>query len=266
MDRDIQLKYDSLAGHLRAFERVGVACSGGIDSTFLAYACVQSLGPENVIILFGDSKLQAQTLRHTIEKRLSKELGMGVAVKKIPVDPFSQAAFVKNTKERCYLCKKHVYRQFLDYLHGLGIEVLLDGTNCDDLREDRPGLKALEELQVIKPLVQAGFHKHEIRLAAAEIGISYANLPSNSCLATRIEPHHDIGEDLLRSIEEMESFLHGRGYHGCRVRPRGETVVVEVIAEELERITSARERLEIIEYFKLHGHHVVLLDLKGRTV
>lgn len=266
MDHQIQLKYDALTRYLNPFKRVGVACSGGIDSTFLTYVCVQVLGPENVTILFGDSQLQTQLLRRTIRERLSQELGPGVHIEKIPVDPFSQAAFVRNTKERCYICKSHVYRQFLDHLKSLGIEALLDGTNCDDLQEDRPGLKALEELQVITPLVEAGFHKKEIRLAAAQVGISYADLPSNSCLATRIESQHPIEVELMRSIEEMEIFLHARGYQGCRVRPRGGAVTVEVLAEDLERFVSTSERMEIIDYFKIHGHNVVVLDLKGRTI
>ena len=266
MDHQIQLKYNALTRYLGPFNRVGVACSGGIDSTFLAYVCVEVLGAENVIILFGDSQLQTQTLRRTIEERLTRELGAGVHIQKIPVDPFSQAAFVRNTKERCYICKTHVYRQFLDHLKGLGIEALLDGTNCDDLQEDRPGLKALKELKVFTPLVEAGFHKHEIRLAAAHVGISYADLPSNSCLATRIQPQHPIEVELMRSIEEMESFLHARGYQGCRVRPQGGTVAVEVLTKDLERFVSTSERTEIIEYFKIHGHDVVVLDLKGRTI
>ena len=219
MDHQLQSKFASLIHSLRGYRKVGVACSGGVDSTLLAYACVRSLGPDKVIILFGDSKLQSTELRHTIENRLISELGETVQVRKVEVDPFSQTAFVKNSRDRCYICKKHIYRKFLDVLNSLEADVLLDGTNCDDLHDDRPGLKALEELGIVSPLVDVGFRKDEIRRTAEALGLECADLPSNSCLATRIETDNAIDEEKLRSIETMEGFLHRCGYHGCRVRP-----------------------------------------------
>jgi uncharacterized protein len=257
-------KYDLLIDYLSGFQKVGLACSGGVDSTFLASACVRALGPQNVVILFGDSKLQSADLRKSIEKRLADELGTEVQVRKVAVDPFSQAAFVKNSRERCYICKRHIYLKFLDLLANLDIEVLLDGTNCDDLQDDRPGLQALEELGIISPLVHAGFHKEEIRSAAEALGLKCADLPSNSCLATRIEPDSAIDAEQLRSIEIMEGFLHRRGYHGVRVRPRKSRVFIEILSEDIVRIAEPHERNEIITYFQDHGYDVVLLDLHGR--
>ena len=264
MDEQLQSKYDNLIRSLSGFKKVGVACSGGVDSTFLAYACVQALGPDKVIILFGDSKLQSSELRHSIEKRLIGELGKPVQVKKVPVDPFSQAAFVKNSRDRCYVCKKHIFQEFLDVLSNFEVDVLLDGTNCDDLQDDRPGLKALEELNIVSPLVEAGFHKEEIRRAAESFGLACADLPSNSCLATRIETDSAIEEEKLRAIEAMEGFLHRCGYHGCRVRPRGNKVIVEILSEDFARIAEIPERMKIITYFQDHGYDTVLLDLEGR--
>ena len=264
MNEQLRSKYDDLIRSLSAYRKVGVACSGGVDSTFLAYACVQALGPDKVIILFGDSALQSNDLRHTIEDRLASEVGETVQILKVSVDPFSQAAFVKNRRDRCYICKTHIFQEFLEVLSSFETDVLLDGTNCDDLQDDRPGLKALEELGIISPLVEAGFHKVEIRHAAESFGLACADLPSNSCLATRIETDNAIEEEKLRAIEAMEGFLHRCGYHGCRVRPRGNKVIVEILSEDIARIAEIPERVKIIAYFQDHGYDAVLLNLEGR--
>ena len=168
MDEPLKKKYDDLIDYLGTFGRVGVACSGGVDSTFLAHSCCRALGPENVIVVFGDSDLQPAELRRSIEDRIARDVGASVRVEKIQVDPFSSGAFVKNSRERCYICKTYIFRTFLDFLAELKIEVLCDGTNCDDLQDDRPGLKALEELHIVSPLVQAGFHKQDIRKLLTE--------------------------------------------------------------------------------------------------
>ena len=40
-----------------------------------------------------------------------------------------------------------------------GFSVLLDGTNASDQAEDRPGMRALQELSVLSPLRQCGLKK-----------------------------------------------------------------------------------------------------------
>lgn len=264
MDPRVKKKYEELITYLGTFDRVGVACSGGVDSTFLAHSCCRALGSDRVVVLFGDSTLQSSDLRNSIEGRLARDLGTEVQIKKILVDPFGQAAFKKNARDRCYVCKKYIFQQFLDVLAGLKVPVLFDGTNRDDLQEDRPGLKALEELEIISPLVTADFGKEDIRLAASALGLTCADLPSNSCLATRIETNTAIEEDTLRSVESLESFLHERGYHGCRVRPRSGTVFIEVLSEDIEKIVERDERGAIVSYFQENGYPSVMLDLKGR--
>lgn len=264
MDGHLKDKFDLLIDYLSNYDRIGVACSGGVDSTFLAYACCRALGPERVFILFGDSRLQPSTLRTSIEDRLAKDLGEGVRIEKIPVDPFSQAAFVKNAGDRCYVCKKYIFTKFFERLEKLRVPVLFDGTNCDDLHEDRPGLKALEELGVISPLVETSFHKKDIRMAASALGLVCADLPSNSCLATRIEKQTPIDNNQLRSIDAMERFLHERGYHGCRVRPRSGMVFIELLSEDIEKISEEGERRSIVSYYQQNGYGVVMLDLQGR--
>lgn len=264
MNRSLQLKLEQLITYLQRFERVGVACSGGVDSTVLAHACIEALGFGRVVAMFADSALLSGELRGSVEAFLKNELGADLRFTSVAVDPFSHAEFCRNSRKRCYICKTHIYRSFLDHLGSIGIDVLLDGTNCDDLGEDRPGLLALKELGIITPLVAAGFSKSDVREAAAQWGLSNARLPSNSCLATRLEPNTEISDTGLREIEKHESFLHRHGFQGCRVRTRTGQVIIEVLSEDVSRLSKDTERNRIVDYFQENGYRRVLLDLAGR--
>lgn len=265
MNRQISLKFDRLTSYLNSFDQVGVACSGGVDSTFLAHACCRTLGIERVHVMFADSGLLTNALRRSIEVFLRSELGEKLRFSRVRVDPFSLAGFDKNPTNRCYICKKHIYQTFLQQLENEGITVLMDGTNCDDLQEDRPGLKALEELEIVTPLVEAGFTKADVRIAAAHFGLANAELPSNSCLATRLAPRAGISDQQLRTVETLESFLHDRGYQGCRVKPRKETVIIELRSEDLARICKPGQRKQIVSHFQGNGFDRVLLNLVGKN-
>lgn len=264
MNHSLQLKVERLISYLQSFDRVGVACSGGVDSTVLARACTTALGVDRTVVLFADSALLSTELRGSVETFLKGELGADLRFVNVPVDPFSHPEFSRNSRKRCYICKTHIYRRFLEHLGSAGIAVLLDGTNCDDLHEDRPGLQALRELGIITPLVEAGFSKSDVRELAENWGLSNARLPSNSCLATRIEPHTEISATSLREIEKHESFLHQCGFQGCRVRTRTELAIIEILSEDVSRMLDEIERDRIVAYFQDNGYGRVLLDLAGR--
>ena len=265
MNKQLSKKFERLTSYLRRFDRVGVACSGGVDSTFLAHACCTTLGARNVHLLFADSVLLPANLRDSIETFLRAELGEDIRFSRIGVDPFSLGGFAQNPANRCYICKKHIYERFLEQLYKEGLSLLMDGTNCDDLQQDRPGLQAIQELKIITPLVEAGFSKSDVRAAAAHFGLANAQLPANSCLATRLAPHGGISDQQLRIVERLESFLHDRGYHGCRVKPRKETVIIEVRSEDLGRICRPGEREPIVSHFQGNGFDRVLLSLVGKN-
>jgi uncharacterized protein len=264
MNQTLQFKIERLISYLKRFDRVGVACSGGVDSTVLTHACIEALGIDQVVVLFADSPLLSNELRGSVETFLKNELGTGLKFMSIAVDPFSHPDFCGNSRNRCYICKTHIYQCFLEYLDSEGVDVLFDGTNRDDLGEDRPGLKALRELGIITPLVEAGFCKNDVREAAAHWGLGNARLPSNSCLATRLEPHTEINDTRLREIEKLESFLHRLGYQGCRVRTRMGKVIIEILRADLSRLLDEPERNRIVAYFQENGYSRVLLDLIGR--
>lgn len=265
MKRELKDKYTFLLNYIRQFDRIGVACSGGVDSTLLAYACWEALGADRVVLLFANSCLLAADVRTNISRIVRDTLPGQVAFERIDLDTLMDQNFTRNDENRCYVCKKRIYNALFSRLKERDIVHLCDGTNCDDLEQDRPGLKAIKELEVLTPLVEAGYRKSDVRNTAAALGLENAHLPANSCLATRIEPLTTITEAKLREIESLELFLQKRGYDGCRVRPREKMVILEVRSTDLVRITSPHERQAIISYFQQNGYSSVVIELSGRS-
>ena len=266
MHPDLEKKYQRLLDYLRDLEQVAVACSGGVDSTFLAFAAVQALGVDQVLILFGESCLLTQNKKQQVRQLLRSELPDNAKIETIALEPLANGALARNEKNRCYLCKKQIYRRFLEHLGETTIRVLLDGTNVDDLTDDRPGLQAVRELEILTPLVTCGFNKADIRAAADALRLANAYLPSDSCLATRLPPGQAITRVALEQVEQFETFLNGLGFSGCRVRPRGDMVIIEVQKGDIVQIAQPQQRAAIERYFAEHGCQKVLLDLKGRDL
>jgi uncharacterized protein len=266
MHPDLETKYQQLLDYLRGLDQVAVACSGGVDSTLLAFAAVQALGVERVLILFGKSCLLTQNKQQQVRTLLRNELPGNAKIDTVELEPLKNSELARNEKNRCYLCKKQIYTRFLEHLEKTPVKVLLDGTNIDDLSDDRPGLQAVRELGILTPLVTCGFNKAEIRAVADALHLANANLPSDSCLATRLPPSQAITEEALEQVERFESFLTELGFSGCRVRPRGDMVIIEVQKGDIVQIAQPQQRAAIERYFAEHGCQKVLLDLKGRDL
>ncbi|HKJ66135.1 MAG TPA: hypothetical protein VJ969_12075, partial [Desulfopila sp.] len=160
----VMKKYDNLTGLIRSYERVGVAFSGGIDSSLLLHAAGEVLGRNNVIALHGRSLLNRGITE--IEELFKQNFQTVAKLKIIDLNPLNWSDFVNNDSARCYYCKKKTYTLFREHLMQEDISVLLDGTNADDRQEQRPGHAVLKELQVHAPLEQVGIGKKEIRFLA----------------------------------------------------------------------------------------------------
>ncbi len=245
----IQDKWNSLIDSISQYGKTAVAYSGGIDSTLLLYAAKEALGPENVIALTLLSSVIPEQAVINCRSTLREPLFTGITHREITANPLDWEDFVENSRERCYLCKKKMYSLLIEAIRGGPLYVLIDGTNVDDTAEDRPGHMALQELGVKTPLLYAGFKKKEIRKLAREKGLSNHDLPSNSCLAARIQTGTKIDAQTLKRIDQAESFLLKIGFSGSRVKPRGSFVVIEVQAADMEKIISSPHRKMITTYF-----------------
>ncbi len=171
----------------------------------------------------------------------------------VPVNPLHLDEFTRNDRKRCYICKTQMYKSFLLQLNSKGFEILLDGTNREDLQSDRPGLQAIEELSIKTPLADAGLDKREIRSLANDFQLSNHDKPSNSCLATRILTGIRICSQNVQQVELCEGFLTKSGVSACRVRLGGDTVTVEVSKRDLERVQQSSLGTEFVAFLATEG-------------
>ena len=262
-----QGKKNRLHDLIKSYGRVGVAFSGGVDSSFLLKTSLEVLGVDNVLVLHAETGLAC-----TGEEKLAKNWPerhsfVGVDFLSVKFNPFAWKSFVDNSKERCYYCKLKLYEEFQRILAGYGICHLLDGTNSDDLKENRPGLKAVKELGVETPLVLAKLNKAEIRVLSRENGLDTWEQPSSSCLATRIPHGMAITRKRLAAVACFEAIMGKLGFYGCRVRLhpcKKNTVFVQLQKNDFERFARPGMRLEIVRYFRESGVNHIFLDLLGR--
>ncbi len=258
----VQAKFARLLQLLAKGPSLAVACSGGVDSTFLLYAAVKALPTDRVSAWHCRSSLASAAAFAGCRQILALEVFAQIRRVELVVDPLTWQGFAENRENRCYICKKGMYQALQNTLKD-GFQ-LADGTNLDDLQQHRPGLRALRELQVLTPLVDVALTKEEIRQLAEDAGLPNHHWPADSCLATRIVQGSLITPDALRCIEKAEEFVKSRGFSGCRVRLSGSVAVVELAAADISRFTEKLNRNKILTYFQSLGIDAVHLNLLGR--
>jgi len=241
---------------------VAVAFSGGVDSSLVVKAAIDTLGRGRVVALTASLRLQT---RKEKERAISMAEEIGCRLITIDVDLLSWRKFTDNPHNRCYLCKHRIYSLFLKIIADQDIPVLMDGTNTDDLNNnDRPGLRAIRELGVKTPLAEAGFTKTDVRCVSRQLGLSNWNHLSSSCLATRIPTGSIISETKIETIARCESFLNSLGFFGCRVRLYKDHAGLELISGDIKRFSEPNVRTNVINYFSGQGMNKIFLDLSER--
>ena len=261
----INSKLEILKQNIRDLGKVAVAFSGGVDSTFLLRVSHDVL-EENVIAISSYSGLFPKREGDFCKEFCMKEGTRHIALK---YDAMSNPAFISNPKDRCYVCKTNLMSTMKAKALELGCDVLIEGSNADDIQDYRPGMKALGELGIISPLKEAGFTKSEIRTLSKEMGLPTWDMPSFACLATRFVYGESITEEKLRMVEDAEQFLYDQGFHQFRVRIHesgvGEAVSflarVEVAEEDLPKLFE--KRVEIHSELCKLGFSFVTMDMKG---
>lgn len=256
---ELELKVKNLEEGLAAFKSVVVAFSGGVDSTFLLFKALQALGKEKVLAVTIHSQLHPEGGADRAEK-LARTMGAKHLI--YSLDLLAERPVADNAPDRCYHCKKIIYSKLLELARKQDYKVLLDGSNADDRADHRPGFRALQELAVSSPLLEAGLHKNEIRELSRQAGLVTWNWPAEACLASRIPYGRVINSAALRKVEEAELFLRDLGYEGdLRVRCYGNLARIEVKRRDHERLLGDRET--VLEKFRQLGFLYVTLDLEG---
>lgn len=264
----LQEKLDRLKNVLLGYGRVGVAFSGGSDSSLLLKCALDTLGAGNVLALFGSSVLLTdKEIARAKEWLEANGYSRGVDIHVIALQPLGWKEFVSNSEERCYQCKLRIYKRFKEEMEKKDFFLLLDGTNTDDLKSSRPGLRAIHELGVKIPLVEAGLNKADVRACSRHLGLTNWDLPSASCLATRIPHGLSINEERLQQISFWESELSRFGFQGCRVRldrQSTDVVYVQLAEADLAKAITPDIRVAVLRFFSNNGVQKVYLDLEGR--
>ncbi|MFQ5851002.1 MAG: ATP-dependent sacrificial sulfur transferase LarE [Candidatus Binatia bacterium] len=236
-----------------------IAFSGGVDSTFLLKVAHMVLGDRAIALTAASPTMPPGELD------TSEELARVIGCQHITVasQELDNPSFTQNAANRCYFCKDELYRICRSEADRLGVPTVVDGTNLDDLKDYRPGLKAAKEWHIRHPLVEAQMTKEEIRHYSRELGLPSWNKPAIACLSSRFPYGIEINMERLEKIAACERLLKGLHFTQFRVRYHGDLVRIEVAAQEINRFLESATRNAIVRRFKQIGFTFVSLDLEG---
>ena len=173
---------DKLVSWFGDKNKVIIALSGGVDSALVAYAAFQKLGKSAIAVTADYKTLSKEELQTS--RDVCSEIGIEQLF--LDYDELKNEDFTKNDSNRCFHCRMELGDHLIELSKEYDIQIIVDGTNLDDLGDYRPGIEALKQHGIRSPLVETGFSKSKIRDAAKSVGLSVFDKPSNSCLASRI--------------------------------------------------------------------------------
>ncbi|MGE4286204.1 MAG: ATP-dependent sacrificial sulfur transferase LarE [Phycisphaerae bacterium] len=254
----VSKKYENLTGILKDCGRLCVSFSGGVDSSFLAYAAAEALGRENVLLVYVKG-VAGSAEQHKNAEKVAGELGLDLRV--VEVNELEVPEVAASDERRCYFCKKNIVAHIRDVIEPLGFTKIGCGSNADDLADYRPGREAVLEEKVLEPLLDADMNKQDIRKLSAQFGLSTADMPSNPCLLSRVPYGMAASEPMLRQIEGGEAILKSYGFDVCRFRHYGNSAKVEIAADKLAKCKQIWGEIE--PRLLALGFEKIILDERG---
>ena len=254
MKEDRLTKLNSI---LKDMGSIVVAYSGGVDSTFLLHRAHMVRKSGIIAITIRTPYIPSREIEEAID--FTRTFGIKHKILDLPFPEMIR----KNPVERCYLCKKTLFTELLTYAKENNYQLVIDGTNADDINDFRPGMEALKELGIRSPLLESDLTKKNIRELSREEGLDIWNKPAMACLLTRIPYDTEINEGVLRLVEEAENMLLEKGYPGTRVRVHGDLARIECMPGYIEKIIHNPDKEHIISNLKKIGFRYVSLDLEG---
>ena len=257
---DLAVKRDRLLAMLRGYGSCGVAYSGGVDSAVLAQAARLALGDDAVAVTAVSPSLAAGEL----DAARDLAVRIGIRHEVIHTAELDNPLYTQNAPDRCYHCKTELYTRLAGLAGRLGVAVIVNGANVDDVGDHRPGMTAAAEQSVRSPLLQCGLTKVEVRDLARHWQLPVWDKPATPCLSSRIAYGESVTAERLRRIDLAEQALCDECLGAVRVRyHQGDVARIEVPVEAIERLCRPAVRLRLVERLKSLGFKYVTLDLEG---
>ncbi|TMI60277.1 ATP-dependent sacrificial sulfur transferase LarE [Candidatus Bathyarchaeota archaeon] len=256
----LQQKFDAAISQIRLSKGAVVALSAGVDSSLVALLAHKALGDHAVAVTGVSESLPPHELE--IAKETAKAIGIKHLV--VQTDELQNPEYTSNRADRCYHCKDTLYRELRSLADGLGLEAILDGTQIDDLSDDRPGFIAAQEAGVKSPLLIASFSKADVRETARLLGLSIWDKPAMPCLSSRITHGEEVTANKLGMIGQAELRIKElTGVRNLRVRYSNSSARIQVAPEERKLFFDEAVMDQVDRTLKQLGFMTVTLDLKG---
>lgn len=254
-----ETKLKKLERILKKMQKILIAFSGGVDSTFLLKVAHSVLGKNVYAVTATSPSFASRELKQA--KAFARLLGVNFQI--IITDELKTDKYTSNPPDRCYYCKKELFFKLLEIAQFHNIPWVADGSNKDDAHDHRPGMLAIKELGIRQPLFEAGLYKDEIRLLSKKLKLPTWDKPACACLASRLPYGESITVEKLQQIERAENFLKDLGFSQVRVRHCQNTARIEVLPEEMRNFFKQNLHLKVTKKLKKLGYHYVTLDLQG---
>jgi uncharacterized protein len=247
------MEMDRIAGlrdFLKDHDKIVLAFSGGLDSTFLAQILKEEKKDFCAVTVDNGLLLDLQCLKEEVKT-------LGICHDIVEMDVTDERNFAENTTERCYFCKKMIIGRLKEYMNEKGYTCIMDASNTSDLKDYRAGMVALKEEGILSPLLDSDIGKEEIIEYSKKVGLEVK--PPESCMATRIPPYTSIKRDDIARIRELENGVRDLGFATLRARTHGTLVRFQFMSSEMEKAMSKRADIERIA--RAAGFEFATVDL-----